>query len=72
MLLYFQELLLSGLPEIDLVDWKNNTSYIDCTADTQVVKVSLVCDVVSMWSDMARQLVIVMFAFYSADNGFKW
>lgn len=35
----FQELMLSGLPEIDLEDWKQNTVYNGYAADSDVIKV---------------------------------
>lgn len=35
---YELELLLSGIPEIDVQDWKQNTTYIDCTAESNAVK----------------------------------
>ena len=34
-----QELLLSGVPEIDLLDWQANTAYVDCDEESQAVKV---------------------------------
>lgn len=37
---YELELLLSGIPEIDLNDWKQNTNYIDCSEDSNIVKVT--------------------------------
>ncbi|WAR08062.1 HACE1-like protein [Mya arenaria] len=35
---YELELLLSGIPEIDMADWKANTTYVDCDIDTPVVQ----------------------------------
>ncbi|XP_045196907.2 E3 ubiquitin-protein ligase HACE1-like isoform X2 [Mercenaria mercenaria] len=35
---YELELLLSGIPEIDIQDWKDNTTYIDCTTESKAVK----------------------------------
>ncbi|KAL4232649.1 E3 ubiquitin-protein ligase [Mactra antiquata] len=35
---YELELLLSGIPEIDLEDWKQNTNYVDCSEDYDIVK----------------------------------
>ena len=37
--LFMQELLMSGLPEIDIVDWEKNTEYSNYTEDSQIVKV---------------------------------
>ena len=34
-----QELLMSGLPEIDVEDWKSNTEYTGYNEDNCVVKV---------------------------------
>jgi len=37
-----QELLLSGVPDIDVEDWKKNTSYqAGFTADDETIKVSI-------------------------------
>lgn len=35
---YELELLLSGIPEINIQDWKDNTTYVDCSAESDVVK----------------------------------
>ena len=39
--MHVQELLLSGMPEIDLEDWKSNTNYTCYSADTPVVQVMI-------------------------------
>ncbi|XP_060597968.1 E3 ubiquitin-protein ligase HACE1-like [Ruditapes philippinarum] len=35
---YELELLLSGIPEINIQDWKDHTTYIDCTNQSKTVK----------------------------------
>ena len=36
----FQELLLSGMPEVDVDDWERNTMYISgYSGDSQIIKV---------------------------------
>lgn len=40
-MLYFQELLMSGLPDIDVEDWERNTEYTGYDEDSDIVKVVL-------------------------------
>lgn len=35
---YELELLLSGIPEIDLQDWRTNTTYLDCSPESNAIK----------------------------------
>jgi len=35
---YELELLISGLPSIDIEDWKKNSKYVDCKEDSEVVQ----------------------------------
>ena len=37
--LYFQELLMSGLPDIDVEDWEKNTEYSGYDEDSDIIKV---------------------------------
>ena len=37
--LYIQELLMSGLPDIDVEDWEKNTEYSGYDEDSDIVKV---------------------------------